>query len=354
MALGESSAAKLALALIYVCSPVLAANPSGFLVVLGVFTSMSLNLAGGVFVAMMFWGARRPGTQQLLRDAAAKNAPFTSVGADADVPSSPLLSWGGEDLPRKGSSSGRSTGGDALPLGVSDVVNTGTAAGIAVPLPEVIGHATAVFVCVTFILAVIYDVEDSSVAPVGQEWAIAFTGIAFVLTAYHVLLPSVAAVVGMSQCPQEVALGDDDITDETALVGASDPVNGRAAAHSGASMRFCGSAAVVYGVQCEVVAVGAWLVYGAHPSSGALSLAVILCAWQIALVLMLVARLEPGSRGAFRVSFAGTALDTVAFGVWGSVLLSLGRGGGVIAGGLALGVAGALVVALVLRWRLPH
>lgn len=333
----------------------LAANPSGFLVVLGVFTSMSLNLAGGVFVAMMYWGARRQGTRQLLRDAAAKVAPVTSVSADADVPSSPLLSWGGGDLPRKGSSSGRSTGGDAQPLGGSNVVDTGTAAGIAVPLSEVTGHATAVFVCVTFILAVIYDVENSSVKPVGQEWAIAFTGIAFVLTAYHVLLPSVAAVVGTSQSPQEVALGEDDMTDETALVVASDPVNGRAAPRGGASTRCCGSAAVAYGVQCELVAVGAWLVYGAHPSSGALSLAVILCAWQVALVLMLVANIEPGSRSAFRVSLAGTALDTIAFGVWGSVLLTLGQGGGVIAaGGLALGVAGVLVIALVLRWRLPH
>ena len=106
-------------------------NPQGFLLVLGAVTSMALNLAGGVFVALMYVASRQRAFDE----------------------AHPLL----------------------------------------LPLDEGMGSALAAFVLASFDVAVLYDVHGSTASPLGEAAAAWSTGVvAAVLVAVQaaILLPS--------------------------------------------------------------------------------------------------------------------------------------------------------------------
>ena len=65
------------------------ANPSGFLLVLETFTSMALNMAGGVFVALMFVSAREK--YSLLKQKLAKSNESSTPGSATTVPEVDLV-----------------------------------------------------------------------------------------------------------------------------------------------------------------------------------------------------------------------------------------------------------------------
>lgn len=315
-----------------------AANPSGFLIVLGVFTSMSLNLAGGVFVAMMFWGARSPRMRQILTDKAAADkststAPSTAaaIAGDSDKPTLPLLDKYDRStesgIAVDGTVDGTVTRGGRL--------GVGELAGIALPLAETGGHVAAVLVCASFVLAVAYDIDASSLAPVGASWATAFTGVAFTLVVHHVVLPSVTAVVGSPMNgPITRILNESEGSPEASNLASALswlPLEG-------------------YGVQCEIVAVLAWLVYALRAGPSALAAAALLSIWQMGGLLMSLFLAEQRVV-TMSIAVYGTLVDGLVLGGWGVVLVSLGPSGAA-GGGLAIGVAVVVLAVFLLRWRL--
>ena len=343
------------------------ANPSGFLLILGVFTSMALNLAGGVFVAMMFWGARRPQMQQLFDDASSLASSHQPLVRDSSAlssaqnprgyeePNSPLLASTidvghvQEHIDFNAEESGASSVGVLhRAIGTSKGRRT---PNIALPLSDGLGNAAAVFVCSTFVLAVIYDVFASSCSPLGESWATALTGIAFVLVAHHVVLSTVAALNGSVVGVTDAHVQSDD---SMALVSPSPNVLVLGTSATDVpldeDMRKSCCSLLSFALQCEATAIGGWLTYGVNPSSGALTIVTLFSAWQLTLLLLVVCK----PRSPFTTSvvpFFGTLVDSCIMGAWGIAQLSRGDRQRTSGGSIPFGVAVILVGLLLLRWR---
>ena len=174
------------------------ADPSGFIMVLEVFTSMALNMAGGVFVVLMYVGVRSPPPGSLHRKA------MMSTVASGDPAN--LRGYAGASrealeaagvLPRGGSSD--ADGSAADPAG----------ACVVLPLPEAVGATAATFCLATFALAVVYDVYSAgvnkgaydpatgawvAVAAVALLWRFAFVPLLVLLWRISACRPSTSSV----------------------------------------------------------------------------------------------------------------------------------------------------------------
>jgi amino acid permease len=127
------------------------ADPSGFLVVLETATSMALNMAGGVFVALMYLRAREVDVRLAAGEAAAA---------------------------ARGGGAGRAAPAGEVPL----------------PLPERAGRALAAFVLLTFSVAVLYDVHNSFARVLPDTSAGWLTGTACVMLWAAMLKPAAASL----------------------------------------------------------------------------------------------------------------------------------------------------------------
>lgn len=146
------------------------ANPSGFLTVLETATSMALNMAGGVFVVMMYVKAR-----EIDRLAASD-----SNGPSVDVAS-----------------------GDS-----SKPTATSSKSDIALPLDELVGKGLAVFVMATFLVAVLYDVHGTLSRAMPSSAAGWLTGCACVLLWHFAVKPMRGYLLGAaSNGPAAAAVG---------------------------------------------------------------------------------------------------------------------------------------------------
>jgi len=119
---------------------------------------------------------------------------------------------------------------------------------------------------------VAYDIDASSLAPVGASWATAFTGVAFTLVVHHVVLPSVTAVVGPPMNGQSLA-------SSTSLREAPKLPTLPA--------RFLATSGGLTAFSREIIAGPAWLVYALRAGPSALAAAALLSIWQMGGLLCL-------------------------------------------------------------------
>ena len=153
------------------------ADPSGFINVLEIFTSMALNTAGGVMVVLMYVGVRRPPAGSLHRkamdgedgEAGGERSRSSSIASVEKALMQPDGSYHGDE---SGGSGNREELDDEADRGegrfsahaiMLDAVSS-VDPGIPAPLPEVLGSLLAFFCLVTFSMAVVYDMYNSGVS----------------------------------------------------------------------------------------------------------------------------------------------------------------------------------------------
>jgi hypothetical protein len=349
------------------------ANPSGFLLVLSVFTSMSLNFAGGVFVALMFWGARRVHKRAVLHPSEAKGL---VRGSDSDASSDHTVEVATQ--PERAESSSpllTRIPPPVVPEKAAAVSVPGRqlfedSDSIAAPVSELWGQVCAVFVCATFALAIIYDVWTSSLAPVGRSWSASFAALACALFFYHAVLPVTTVTsspsvdaVGINSSSEggasrELGGGDsqpaaahskfDDDSERVALVSSSHASESRPA---NALARL--ASLVPLHIQCEVTDIGVWILHGVHPAGDwPLAVAAAVSAVHIIVLLVLGRTVQPPGPGTpYRaLPMFSTIIDVVVLSVWACIQFSFPDGA--LCGGLAVAMAAALMFSAVCRWSL--
>lgn len=186
-------------------------DPSGFLTVLEVFTSMSLNMSGGVFIAMMSAGAHCTEAVVAVRAAASSSA----AGTDALA----LVADAGEDAPASDASgSTHAPAGDddrasLLSTDAAAVNSASTATSNVLSLPRAsrmeelatsllttVASRSLVLLClITFCVAVQYDVYTASLRIISMEGAGIIVVIVTLLMWRYVYWPILPWLLGMSQ-----------------------------------------------------------------------------------------------------------------------------------------------------------
>jgi amino acid permease len=170
------------------------ADPSGFISVLEIATSSALNMAGGVFVVLMYVGVRAPPRGSLMAAAraavaaddaaAAAGGSSSSSGSYASAPPASALFAGKAGAPKgdddgsvplllDGGSGGHAAAGGSHGAPVDEsspgrVALRATAGavdpGIPSPLHEGLGAGLSAFCLATFAAAVLYDVYNAGVS----------------------------------------------------------------------------------------------------------------------------------------------------------------------------------------------
>lgn len=308
--------------------------------------TLTTNIGGGVFPALLFIGARKHFLQQpaWMPDLQARR--LTS-GSEGQSPS--------DGAPRRGKSSTEDFQ-LALPR-------------IPFALPESAGHANMAFVLISFALAGLYQIRSTTLRHTDAHWGTAVTGAYVVLCIYHLAtellgcLPALrtsaaasAAAVGLNSADQPLVDVADYVEDARASGGTDARLIPRAtpsASHGGGRIPWLAS----FEASCELADIIIWILYGLLPReehNWPLVAAAVLTAYH--LVILLVSQLHPVFPALSALRSVGFQLfisivDAAYLLCWAVVAFALYGSEASVAGALAVVCAILLIVELWLRRR---